>query len=416
MEVFPGFAATEVLYDENGAVKGVATGDMGIGRDGKPTSRFQRGMALLARYTVFAEGTRGQLGKQVIGKYGLDAGRDPQAYSIGIKEIWEVRPEVHQPGLVIHTAGWPLDRYTYGGSFLYHMADNKVAIGFTVGLNYSNPWLSPFREFQRYKTHPAICPFLAGGKRLAYGARAMTGGGLQALPEVVFPGGVLVGCEAGFLNGGRIKGIHTAIKSGMLAAEAVVPAVITGHHQDVLKDYPAAFRKSWLYDELYSVRNFKPWMEKKLKWATLMFGMDQVLFRGKAPWTLHRHVPDYVYLQTADQSRQMVYPGPDGRLTFDIPSSVYLSGTQHEEDQPIHLTLKDASTPLAVNLPKYAGPEVRYCPAGVFEYVTGANGKPYLQIHAANCLHCKSCDIKDPTQNIVWVAPEGGGGPNYPEM
>ncbi len=416
VEIFPGFAATEVLYDGNGAVRGVATGDMGIGRDGRPTSRFQRGMELLARYTVFAEGTRGQLGKQVISRYRLDAGRGPQAYSIGIKEIWEVRPELHQPGLVIHTAGWPLDRYTYGGSFLYHMEGNRIAIGFTVGLNYSNPWLSPFQEFQRYKTHPVIRPFLEGGRRLAYGARAMTGGGLQALPELAFPGGVLVGCEAGFLNGGRIKGIHTAIKSGMLAAEAVVPAVVSGHRQDVLKDYPAFFRKSWLYGELHSVRNFKPWMEKKLKWATLMFGMDQVLFRGKAPWTLHRHVPDYVYLQPANQSKPVEYPKPDGQLTFDVPSSVYLSGTVHEENQPVHLTLKDPGKPLAVNLPKYAGPEVRYCPAGVFEYVTDGDGNPCLQIHAANCLHCKTCDIKDPTQNIIWVAPEGGGGPNYPGM
>ncbi len=416
VDVFTGFAAVEVLYDANGAVKGVATGDMGIGRDGKPTRRFQRGMELLAHYTVFAEGTRGQLGKEVIQKYQLDAGRDPQAYSIGIKEIWKIRSERHQPGLVIHTAGWPLDRYTYGGSFLYHMAGGKVAIGFTVGLNYSNPWLSPFNEFQRYKTHPAIRPFLEGGERLAYGARALTGGGLQALPRTVFPGGMLVGCEAGFLNGGRIKGIHTAIKSGMLAAEAVVPALASGKYHAVLKDYPLAFQRSWLYQELYAVRNFKPWMEKKLKWATLMFGMDQVLFRGKAPWTLHRHVPDYVYLQLADQCQPIDYPKPDGKLTFDILSSVYLSGTMHKEDQPSHLILKDAKRPLAVNLPKYAGPEVRYCPAGVYEYVTDIEGHPHFRIHAANCLHCKTCDIKDPGQNIIWMAPEGGGGPNYPDM
>ncbi|MBR6000292.1 MAG: electron transfer flavoprotein-ubiquinone oxidoreductase, partial [Oxalobacter sp.] len=377
---------------------------------------YQRGMALLARYTVFAEGTRGQLGKEVIARFNLDAGRDPQAYSIGLKEIWKVRPEVHRPGLVMHTAGWPLDRHTYGGSFIYHMADGKVAIGFTVGLNYSNPWLSPFQEFQRYKTHPAIRSFLEGGERLAYGARAMTGGGLQALPELVFPGGVLVGCEAGFLNGGRIKGIHSAIKSGMLAAAAIAPAVLSGRRHDALRDYPKAFQKSWLYRELHAVRNFKPWMEKKLKWATLMFGMDQVLFRGKAPWTLHRHVPDYIYLQPANQSKEKAYPKPDGKLTFDVSSSVYLSGTNHEEDQPVHLVLKDADKPLSFNLPKFAGPEVRYCPAGVFSYVPDGKGGMKFQINAANCLHCKTCDIKDPGQNIIWTAPQGGDGPNYPDM
>ncbi len=416
IEIFPGFAATEVLYNNQSAVIGVATGDMGVGRDGKPTGAFQRGIALLARYTVFAEGTRGQLGKTLITRFNLDAGRDPQAYSIGLKEIWKVRPEVHRPGLVMHTAGWPLDRHTYGGSFMYHMADGKVAVGFTVGLNYSNPWLSPFQEFQRYKTHPAIRSFLEGGERLAYGARAMTGGGLQALPELVFPGGVLVGCEAGFLNGGRIKGIHAAIKSGMLAAEAVVPAVLSGRRHDALRDYPKAFQKSWLYRELHAVRNFKPWMEKKLKWATLMFGMDQVLFRGKAPWTLHRHVPDYIYLQPADQSKVKNYPKPDGKLTFDVPSSVYLSGTNHEEDQPVHLVLKDVDKPLSLNLPKFAGPEARYCPAGVFSYVPDGKGGMKLQVNAANCLHCKTCDIKDPGQNITWTAPQGGDGPNYPDM
>lgn len=416
VEIFPGFAAAEILYDENGAVRGVATGNMGIGRDGQPTGNFQQGMELLAHYTVFAEGTRGHLGKQVIRQFNLDAGRDPQAYSIGIKEIWKARPEVHRPGMVVHTAGWPLNSRTYGGSFMYHMENNEIAIGFTVGLNYSNPWLSPFQEFQRYKSHPEISIFLEGGERISYGARALTAGGLQALPETAFPGGVLVGCEAGFLNGGRIKGIHTAIKSGMLAAEAIVPAIVVGRSRDTLTAYPEAFRQSWLYRELNSVRNFKPWMEKKLKWATLMFGMDQVLFRGKAPWTLHRHIPDYAYLQPANESKQIDYPKPDNEITFDVPSSVYLSGTMHEEDQPIHLTLKDPDKPLKVNLPRYAGPEARYCPAGVYEYVTDADGNTRLQINAANCLHCKTCDIKDPEQNIIWLAPEGGGGPNYPNM
>ncbi len=416
VDVFPGFAAVEILYDVNGAVKGVATGDMGIGKDGKPTQHFQRGMAILARYTIFAEGTRGQLGRQLIEKFQLDAGKDPQAYSIGIKEIWKVRPEVHRKGMVIHTAGWPLDRYTYGGSFMYHMENHEISIGFTVGLNYSNTWLSPFQEFQRYKSHPAIRRFLEGGERLAYGARALTAGGIQALPEMVFPGGVLVGCEAGFLNGGRIKGIHTAIKSGMLAAEALVAALIEGRSHDVLSEYPKAFKRSWLYDELMRVRNFKPWMEKKLKWATLMFGMDQVLFRGKAPWTLHRHIPDYIYLRPANECSSIHYLKPDGKITFDIPSSVYLSGTMHEENQPVHLTLKDPQKMQIVNFQQYAGPETRYCPAGVYEYVMDSEGVPHLKIHAANCLHCKTCDIKDPTQNIIWVSPEGGNGPNYPNM
>ncbi|ARQ45442.1 electron transfer flavoprotein-ubiquinone oxidoreductase [Oxalobacter formigenes] len=416
VDVFPGFAAAEVLYDDKLAVKGVATGNMGIGKDGKPTDNFQPGMELHARYTLFAEGARGQLGKELIEKYELDAGCDPQGYAIGIKEIWKVRPEVHQSGLVMHTAGWPLDADTYGGSFMYHMDNNEVAIGFTVGLAYKNPYLSPYEEFQRYKTHPAISHFLEGGERIAYGARAIAAGGIQALPEVAFPGGALLGCDAGFMNGGRIKGIHSAIKSGMLAAEAAFSAIGEDRKQDVLQAYPDAFRRSWLYDELFRMRNFKPLMGNNLYWGTLMFGIDQVIFRGKAPWTLHRKKADHEYLLPADQCEPVEYPKPDGKLTFDIPSSLYLSGTMHEENQPAHLTLKNPDIPVTVNFTKYAGPEARYCPAAVYEFVTDSDGKTRLQINAANCLHCKTCDIKDPTQNIIWIAPEGGGGPNYPNM
>ena len=416
VDVFPGFAAAEVLYDDKLAVKGVATGNMGIGKDGKPTDNFQPGMELHARYTLFAEGARGQLGTELIEKYELDAGCDPQGYAIGIKEIWKVRPEVHQSGLVMHTAGWPLDADTYGGSFMYHMDNNEVAIGFTVGLAYKNPYLSPYEEFQRYKTHPAISHFLEGGERIAYGARAIAAGGIQALPEVAFPGGALLGCDAGFMNGGRIKGIHSAIKSGMLAAEAAFSAIGEDRKQDVLQAYPDAFRRSWLYDELFRMRNFKPLMGNNLYWGTLMFGIDQVIFRGKAPWTLHRKKADHEYLLPADQCEPVEYPKPDGKLTFDIPSSLYLSGTMHEENQPAHLTLKNPDIPVTVNFTKYAGPEARYCPAAVYEFVTDSDGKTRLQINAANCLHCKTCDIKDPTQNIIWIAPEGGGGPNYPNM
>ena len=416
VDIFPGFAAAEVLYDETGAVKGVATGNMGVGRDGKPTDAFQPGMELHARYTLFAEGARGHLGRQVIARFGLDKGRDPQSYAIGIKEIWKVKPSVHQPGLVVHTAGWPLDAGTYGGSFMYHMDNHEVAVGFTLGLGYRNPYMSPFGEFQRYKTHPAIRRFLEGGERIAYGARVIAAGGIQALPEVVFPGGALVGCDAGFMNGGRLKGIHTAIKSGMLAADALCDALSEGRSRDVLLAYPDGFRRSWLYDELVRVRNFKPWMGKNLYWGTLMFGIDQVIFRGRAPWTLHRKKADHEYLLPASVCKPIDYPKPDGKLTFDISSSVYLSGTMHEENQPVHLVLRDREAPLNVNWPVYAGPESRYCPAGVYEYLQDADGKVRLQINAANCMHCKTCDVKDPGQNIIWMAPEGGGGPNYPDM
>lgn len=416
VDIFPGFAAAEVLYDDAGAVKGVATGNMGIGRDGKPTDAFQPGMELHARYTLFAEGARGHLGRQLIERFNLDKGRDPQSYAIGIKEIWKVSPSVHQPGLVIHTAGWPLDAGTYGGSFMYHMDNHEVAVGFTLGLGYRNPYMSPFGEFQRYKTHPAIRRFLEGGERIAYGARVIAAGGIQALPEMVFPGGALVGCDAGFMNGGRLKGIHTAIKSGMLAADALCGALAQGRGRDVLQAYPDGFKRSWLYDELLRVRNFKPWMGKNLYWGTLMFGIDQVIFRGKAPWTLHRTKADHEYLLPASACKPIDYPKPDGKLTFDMPSSVYLSGVMHEENQPVHLVLRDREVPLNVNWQVYAAPETRYCPAGVYEYLQDADGKMRIQINAANCMHCKTCDIKDPCQNIIWMAPEGGGGPNYPDM
>jgi electron-transferring-flavoprotein dehydrogenase len=416
VEIYPGFAAAEVLYREDGSVKGVATGNMGVGRDGEPTDNFQPGMELHARYTLFAEGARGHLGKQLIARFDLARGRDPQSHGIGLKELWEIAPARHKPGLVVHTAGWPLASDTYGGSFLYHLENNQVAVGFVVGLAYTNPYLSPFEEFQRYKTHPEIRGFFEGGKRLAYGARAITAGGINALPELVFPGGALIGCDAGFLNASRIKGSHAAIKTGMLAAEAAFTAVTEGRSGDTLDAYPAAFRSSWLHDELHRARNFKPMMSKGLWTGTLMVGIDQVLFRGKAPWTLHNTHADHEMLRPAAECQPIEYPKPDGKLTFDRLSSVFIASTNHEENQPIHLTLKDASVPVALNLARYAGPESRYCPAGVYEYVKTEEGADRLQINAQNCVHCKTCDIKDPSQNIVWVVPEGGGGPNYPNM
>jgi len=415
IEIFPGFAAAEVLYDDRGTVTGVATGDMGVGKDGEPGPNHQPGMELHAKYTFFAEGCRGQLGRQLLAKYKLDDGRDPQIYGIGLKELWQIQPEKHQSGLVIHTAGWPLDRQTYGGSFLYHMEDNQVCIGFVVGLGYTNPYLSPYEEFQRYKTHPAIRPFLEGGKRISYGARAITAGGLQSLPRLVFPGGGLVGDEAGFLNASRIKGSHAAIKSGMLAAEAAIDALSAGRSGDELTAYPEKFRSSWLYEELHRARNFKPWMSKGLVTGTAMVGIDQIVFGGKAPWTLHHDHADNETLKKKTEVEPIVYPKPDGIVTFDRLSSVFISNTNHSEDQPVHLTLKDPGIPVKVNLALYDAPEQRYCPAGVYEIVQETSG-PRLQINAQNCVHCKTCDIKDPMQNIVWVAPEGGGGPNYPNM
>ena len=416
VEIFPGFAAAEVLYDDKGAVRGVATGNMGVGRDGQPTDHFQPGMELLAKYTIFSEGARGQLGRELIAKFKLDQGRDPQSYGIGIKELWEIDPSRSKPGLVVHTAGWPLDADTYGGSFLYHLNENQVAVGMVVGLDYANPWISPFEEFQRYKTHPAIRHFFEGGKRLAYGARAITAGGLLSLPKLVFPGGALVGCDAGFLNASRIKGSHAAIKSGMMAAEAAFDALAAGRQQDELAAYPAAFESSWLHAELNKARNFKQWFKKGRTVGTVMTGVEQWLLKGNIPWTIHRTKADHECLQPASECPRIDYPKPDGVLTFDRLSSVFISNTNHEENQPIHLTLKDATVPVSINLAKYAGPESRYCPAGVYEYIKDDQGQDKLQINAQNCVHCKTCDIKDPTQNIVWVAPQGGEGPVYSGM
>src|SRR5450830_823937 len=416
VEIFPGFPAAEILYNDDGSVKGVATGNMGVKRDGEPGPDFQLGMELHAKYTLFAEGARGHLGKQLMAKYDLNAGKDPQSYGIGIKELWEIDPALHQPGLVIHSTGWPLANDTYGGSFLYHLENNQVAVGYVVGLGYENPYLSPYEEFQRYKTHPEIRQFFEGGKRIAYGARAITAGGLQSLPKLTFPGGALIGCDAGFLNASRIKGSHAAIKTGMLAAEAVVEALGKDRQYDELSAYSAAFEKSWLHEELHKARNFKPSMSKGLLTGTLLVGIDQVLFGGKAPWTLHHSHADHECLKPAANYSPIAYPKPDGKLTFDRLSSVFISNTNHAEDQPIHLTLKDASVPVGINLAKYAGPEARYCPAGVYEFVKNEDNTDRLQINAQNCVHCKTCDIKDPTQNIVWVTPEGGGGPNYSNM
>ena len=417
VEIYPGFAGAEVLFNEDGSVKGVATGDMGRLHDGSEGPNFQPGMELLGQYTFFAEGCRGHLGKQLEEKFNLRAGTDPQTYGIGIKELWEIKPEHHQLGLVIHSGGWPMSPDTYGGGFLYHLENNQVAVGFVVGLGYSNPYLSPYEEFQRFKTHPEIRKFFDGGKRIAYGARALSAGGLQSLPKLTFPGGVLIGDDAGFLNAARIKGSHSAIKSGALAAEACFEALIAERKHDELIDYPAAFKQSWLYDELHQARNFKPWMNKGLKLGSLMFGIDQLILRGKAPWTLHNTKPDHAKLKPAAECQPIAYPKPDGVLTFDRLSSVFLSNTNHEEDQPCHLQLKDATTPIAINLQQYDAPEQRFCPAGVYEilYDEGGNN-PRLQINAQNCVHCKTCDIKDPTQNINWVVPQGGEGPTYPNM
>ncbi|MFT5590616.1 MAG: electron-transferring-flavoprotein dehydrogenase [Bradyrhizobium sp.] len=416
VEIFPGFPAAEILYNDDGSVKGVATGNLGVDKHGQASASFQLGMELHAKYTFFAEGSRGHLGKQLMEKFQLNKGKDPQTYGLGLKELWEIDPKLHQPGLVVHSAGWPLQNDTYGGSFLYHLENNQVAVGYVVGLGYANPYLSPYEEFQRYKTHPEISKFFVGGKRISYGARAITAGGLQSLPKLTFPGGVLIGCDAGFLNTSRIKGSHTAMKTGMLAADAAFEALGLGRQFDELSSYPAAFEKSWLHEELHVARNFKPWMSKGLLTGSVMVGIDQIVFRGKAPWTLRHTHADHECLKPAANYTPIVYPKPDGKLTFDRLSSVFISNTNHAEDQPIHLTLKDAAVPVNVNLARYAGPEARYCPAGVYEYVKTDAGADRLQINAQNCVHCKTCDIKDPTQNIVWVTPEGGGGPGYPNM
>ncbi|WP_336579272.1 electron transfer flavoprotein-ubiquinone oxidoreductase [Alcaligenes sp. CHO6] len=416
VDIFPGFAAAHILYDDKGAVRGVLTGDMGVARDGTHTPHYQPGMELLASYTIFAEGSRGHLGRELTERFKLNESRNAQSYGIGIKELWEVDPSQSQPGLVIHTAGWPLDSDTYGGSFLYHLDNNLVMVGMVVGLDYANPWLSPFEEFQRYKTHPALRATFEGGKRIAYGARSLTAGGLLALPKLSFPGGVLVGCDAGFLNASRIKGSHAAIKSGSLAAEAAFDALQAGRKQDELSQYAEKFKQSWLHEELNKARNFKQWFKKGRSIASVMTFVEQGLLKGKMPWTLRNNKPDHACLQPAAECARIDYPKPDGKITFDRLSSVFISNTNHEEDEPIHLTLKDPSVPVAINLARYGGPEARFCPAGVYEFIKTETGDDKLQINAQNCVHCKTCDIKDPTQNIVWVPPQGGEGPVYNGM
>ena len=420
VEIFPGFAAAEVLYDEAGAVRGVATGDMGIGKDGEPTDSYEPGVELIGRQTVFAEGCRGSLSGELMERFSLRDGVEPQTYGIGIKELWEVRPEVHAEGTALHTIGWPLQSDTYGGSFLYHNENNQVAVGFVIGLDYRNPHLSPFEEFQRFKTHPAIRPLFEGGKRIAYGARAISEGGLQSLPKLTFPGGLLVGDTAGFLNVPKIKGTHTAMKSAMLAAEAVFESLPADYDEEnpgpaiEATAYADKFRQSWLYRELNQVRNIRPGFHRGLWWGLFLAALESYLFRGKAPWTFGHHA-DHEQLGHKNDYPKIDYPKPDGEVSFDRNSSVYLSGTYHEENQPAHLRLRDDSVPITLNLEKYDAPEQRYCPAGVYEIVQ-RDGQPALQINAQNCVHCKTCDIKDPSQNIHWVVPEGGGGPAYPNM
>jgi electron-transferring-flavoprotein dehydrogenase len=420
VEVFPGFPAAEALIDETGAVKGVVTGDMGIGKDGERGPSYQPGMELHARYTLFAEGCRGSLSQQLMQQFKLREGVDPQVYGLGVKELWQVAAELHQPGLVIHSQGWPLDSSTGGGSFLYHFGDRLVSVGFVTHLNYANPQVSPFEEMQRFKTHPAIRGYFAGGKRLAYGARAINEGGLQSIPQLAFPGGALIGCSAGFVNLPRLKGSHNAMKTGMLAAEAAFEALVAGRERDTLEAYPQAFRQSWVYSELHKVRNVKPGLKWGLWPGTLHGGLHMWLnelgLGALVGWTLRHRRPDHESLKPAAGMPRIDYPKPDGVLTFDRNSSVFLSSTNHEEDQPVHLRLRDAAVPVEHNLRLYDGPESRYCPAGVYEFVEDESGGRRLQINAQNCVHCKTCDIKDPKQNIHWVTPEGGGGPNYGTM
>jgi electron-transferring-flavoprotein dehydrogenase len=417
VEIYPGFAAAELLFNDDGSVKGVATGDMGIGKNGEKLDTYEPGIELHAKWTFFAEGCRGSLGKQLMEKFSLRDGKQMQTYGIGLKELWEVAPEKHQEGLIVHTAGWPLDNKTYGGSFLYHMENNQVAVGFVIGLDYENPFLSPFDEFQRFKLHPKIKPTFEGGRRISYGARALNEGGYQCLPKLTFPGGVLIGCEAGTLNMPKIKGTHTAMKSGMLAAEAAAAALAGDNPPSELTGYAEAFKNSWVEKELRAARNVRPAFKWGLMMGTLATGIDQVLFRGHAPWTLKHAHADNETLKKASESKPIDYPKPDGTITFDKLSSVFISNTNHEEDQPVHLKLADESVAIDYNLALYDAPEQRYCPAGVYEIVRDDDGSnPRLQINAQNCVHCKTCDIKDPKQNITWVTPQGGGGPNYPNM
>ncbi len=412
VEIYPGFAAAELLQDEAGRVRGVATGNMGVTKEGGEGPNFQPGMELHARLTLLAEGCRGSLTKTAMERFKLREGVQPQTYGLGVKELWEIDPARHTKGLVIHTIGWPMNSRTYGGSWLYMFGENLVSVGFVVGLDYGNPYLSPFEEMQRYKTHPHIRRLLEGGRRIAYGARALSEGGFQSIPKLTFPGGALIGDTAGFLNVAKIKGTHTAMKSGMVAAEAAFTALQGGAEQPELDAYPKLLRESWLWDELYHVRNIRPAFHWGL-WPAMAYGaLDTYLLRGRAPWTL-RHRADHAALQPAKLYHPIAYPKPDGKLTFDRLSSVFISNTNHEEDQPAHLKLRDPSVAERVNLPIYDGPEQNYCPAGVYEYVAAEGGQKKLQINAQNCVHCKTCDIKDPTQNIDWVTPEGGGGPNY---
>ncbi len=419
VEIYPGFAAQDVLFDENNVVRGIITGDLGVDREGHPKDGlYTPGMELRGKYTLFAEGCRGHLGKQLINKFNLDSDADAQHYGIGIKEIWDIDPAKHEQGLVVHTAGWPLNDENPGGSFLYHLENNQVVVGLIVDLSYSNAYLSPFDEFQRYKHHPVIAQYLEGGKRVAYGARAICKGGLNSLPKMVFNGGALIGCDLGTMNFSKIKGSHTAMKSGMLAADTVADALLAGKEGgDELTTYVEAFKASWLFDELFRSRNFGPAMHK---FGSLIGGafnfIDQNIFNGKLPFTLHDTKPDYACLKLAADSTKINYPKPDGKLSFDKLSSVFLSSTNHEEEQPCHLKLTDASIPLGKNLPLYDEPAQRYCPAGVYEVVSLENGDKKFQINAQNCVHCKTCDIKDPSQNITWVTPEGAGGPTYPNM
>jgi electron-transferring-flavoprotein dehydrogenase len=417
VEVYPGFAASEILYDDDGRVRGIATGDMGISADGEHKDSYMRGMELHARYTLFAEGCRGHLGKELIERFSLDEGRDPQHYAIGIKEIWEIDPARHKPGLVVHGLGWPLkESGSSGGAFLYHADDNQVYLGLITDLNYSNPHVSPFEEFQRWKQHPTTRSYLEGGTRLSYGARAIAKGGLHSLPRMQFPGGLLIGCDAGTLNAVKIKGNHTAMKSGMLAAEAVMAALSEESAPAQLDDFDTRLKDSWLHDELYGARNFSGWMHKfGFVFGSAMVWVEQNLFGGRMPVTLHDSVADHAALKSADACPKITYPKPDNVISFDRLSSVFLSNTNHEEDQPCHLRLADPDIPIGSNLPRFDEPAQRYCPAGVYEVVEDEGGKRF-QINAQNCVHCKTCDIKDPAQNITWVAPEGFGGPNYPNM
>ncbi|MGD9662791.1 MAG: electron transfer flavoprotein-ubiquinone oxidoreductase [Porticoccaceae bacterium] len=418
VEIFPGFAAADIVYHDDGSVKGIATGDMGVGHDGQPKDSYMPGMELHAKYTLFAEGCRGHLGKRLIEKFDLAAGKEPQHYGLGIKELWKIPKEKHKQGLVVHSAGWPLkESGSAGGGFLYHIEDEQVVVGLITDLSYSNPHVSPFEEFQRYKTHPVIKQYLEGGERVSYGARAIVKGGLQSLPKMSFPGGLLIGDDAGTLNFAKIKGTHTAMKSGMVAAEVVAEAIAAERSSDELGNYKQAFEASWAWQELHLQRNFGP---AQHKWGNILGSayvfIDINIFNGKLPWTLSDPKPDHEQLKPAKDCKPISYPKPDNKLTFDRLTSVFLSNTNHEEDQPCHLTLKNPDIPISLNLPLFDEPAQRYCPAGVYEVVDNADGSKRFQINAQNCVHCKTCDIKDPTQNIVWITPEGAGGPNYPNM